>query len=42
MHGTENIISKVAFIPITTGNVRLPTALSPFISPISPRGDKMK
>jgi hypothetical protein len=32
----------VGIIPRTIGNVRLPTVLSPFKSPISPRGPKMK
>jgi hypothetical protein len=40
--GTESIINNVGFIPKTIGNVRLPAALSPLISQISPSGDKIK
>ena len=42
IRGTESIIVIVDRIPRTIGNVRLPTILSPFKSPISPRGPKIK
>jgi hypothetical protein len=40
--GTVSITIIVDLIPRTIGNVRLPTALSPFKSPMSPSGPKIK
>src|ERR687885_2030744 len=42
VRGIDSINTIVGLIPRTTGNVRLPTALSPFKSQISPRGPKIK
>ena len=42
VRGIESINTVVDLIPRTIGNVRLPTALSPFKSAISPRGPKIK
>ena len=40
--GIVSIHTIVDLIPRTIGNVRLPTARSPFKSQISPRGPKIK